>query len=100
MLNLMLVGHLGNDPVSRMTQNGKNVTSFNVAVNNNRNGQEYTTWFHITAWGKLAENCAQYLQKGRQVAVTANRIEAQAWQAEDGSAQANLHITASNVKFL
>ena len=100
MLNLTLVGYLGNDPLSRTTPSGKNVTSFNVAIINSRNGQDYTTWFQVSTWGKLAENCAQYLQKGRQVAITANRIEAQAWEAEDGSPQANLHITASNVKFL
>jgi len=66
-----------------------------------RNGQEQekTTWFRVTAWGKLAELCSQYLTKGR-LALVEGEIDASAWVGQDGQPRATLELTARNVRFL
>ncbi|HQJ50176.1 MAG TPA: single-stranded DNA-binding protein [Anaerolineae bacterium] len=72
--NTIVVGHLGRDPEMRYTPDGTPVTTFNIATSRkwtNPEGQpqEKTTWFRVTAWRKLAENCNQFLAKGRLVLV-------------------------------
>jgi len=76
----IIVGHLGRDPEMRYTPSGTAVTNFSVAVSRKFTGKdgkavEKTKWFRVTAWGKLAETCNQYLAKGRQVLV-AGEIDA------------------------
>ncbi len=66
----IIVGHLGRDPELRYTSGGQPVCSFSVATSRSwtdQSGQpqEKTTWFRVTAWGKLGELCNQYLTKGR-----------------------------------
>jgi single-strand DNA-binding protein len=66
---VQLIGRLGIDPESRITPTGKKVTTYRMAVNQRRKGQdgdvkEYTTWVNIEAWGRLAEICQEYLHKG------------------------------------
>jgi len=100
----VIVGNLGNDPEMRYTPSGVPVTSFSVAVNKrwtDQNGdlQEKTTWFRVTAWRKLAEQCAQYLHKGRLVLVEGD-IDASAWTGQDGQPRATLELTARVVRFL
>ncbi len=100
----VIVGNLGNDPEMRYTPSGVPVTSFSVAVNRrwtDQNGdlQEKTTWFRVTAWRKLAEQCAQYLHKGRLVLVEGD-IDASAWTGQDGQPRATLELTARVVRFL
>ena len=69
---VQLIGHLGKDPETRVTTNGKKVCTFSVAVNykwksSQGEQKEATDWFNIEAWGKLGEICQQYLGKGRMV---------------------------------
>lgn len=66
---VQLIGRLGIDPENRITPTGKKVTTYRMAVNQRRKGQdgdvkEYTTWVNIEAWGRLAEICQEYLHKG------------------------------------
>ena len=101
---VVIVGNLGTDPEMRFTPSGVPVTSFNVAVNrrwtdNNGEPREKTTWFRVTAWRKLAEQCNQYLSKGRLVLVE-GEIDASAWKDSDGNPRATLELTARAVKFL
>lgn len=100
----IIIGNLGSNPEMRYTPNGKPVTSFSVAVNRKWGGDnpgEETTWFRVTCWGKLAEVTNQYLEKGRQVMVVADRIEASAYtDKKTGEPKASLEITAREVKFL
>ncbi|MCD6289582.1 MAG: single-stranded DNA-binding protein [Anaerolineae bacterium] len=100
----VIVGHLGQDPELRYTPSGQSVCSFRVATNRrwtdrDGNRQERTTWFRVTAWGKLAELCSQYLSKGRMVLVEGD-IDASAWIGQDGQPRASLELTARNVRFL
>ena len=69
---VIIMGNLGRDPEMRYTPSGTPVTNFSVATNRRWTTQdgspgEETTWFRISAWGKLGEVCNQYLSKGRQV---------------------------------
>ena len=71
---VILIGRLGKDPEMRFTPSGKAVTNFTLATNENwtdQSGerQERTEWHRIVTWGKLAENCAKLLSKGKQVYV-------------------------------
>ena len=84
----IIVGHLGRDPELRYTSGGQPVCSFSVATSRSwtdQSGQpqEKTTWFRVTAWGKLGELCNQYLTKGRLVLVE-GEVDASAWSAQTG----------------
>ncbi|MCS7221793.1 MAG: single-stranded DNA-binding protein [Anaerolineae bacterium] len=100
----IVIGHLGRDPEMRYTPSGQAVCSFSVAttrrwVDRDGQNQEKTTWFRVTTWGKLAEQCNQYLSKGRLVLVEGD-IDASAWVGQDGQPRATLELTARNVRFL
>jgi single-strand DNA-binding protein len=107
---LIIAGHLGTDPEMRHTPSGSQVTNFNVATNRsykNAEGEkvEETTWFRISAWGRLAEVCNQYLQKGRPVLIE-GRLQAneqgapRVWEDNEGRSRASFEVVASTVKFL
>lgn len=100
-----LVGNLGSDPEMKYTPSGVPVTKFSVAVNKTWTGQDgtrqdKTTWFRVTAWRQLAELCAKYLSKGRQVLIIGEIEEARPWTDRDGNTRASLEITAQTVKFI
>ena len=108
---IIITGNLGRDPEMRYTPSGQAVTSFSVAVNEsytNANGEKVkkTIWFRVTAWGKQAEICNQYLKKGQQVLVD-GRMSAdpstggpKVWTKQDGTSGSSFEITASTVRFL
>ena len=67
---LVIIGRLGRDPEMRFTPTGQAVTSFSVATDRSYTDQagkpvKETVWFKVSAWGKLAETCNTYLQKGK-----------------------------------
>lgn len=101
MQKIFLVGNLTGDPQSRVTQTGKNVCSFTVAVNRRHraDGQPEADFFRVTAWEKLGENCQQYLAKGRKAAVTGT-VSVSTYQGKDGKTYANLDVLADEVEFL
>jgi len=108
---VIIVGNLGRDPELRYTPQGTPVTNFPVATNErwtDQEGQqqERTAWFRVTAWRRLAETCAQYLTKGRQVLVE-GRLNPdpqtggpRVWTGNDGVPRASYEVTALTVKFL
>jgi single-strand DNA-binding protein len=108
---IVITGNLGGDPEMRYTPSGQAVTNFNVAVNEsftNSNGERIkrTIWFRVSAWGKQAETCNQYLKKGRMVLVE-GRVTAdpntggpRVWTGQDGSPRASFEISAQTVRFL
>ncbi|TAK14529.1 MAG: single-stranded DNA-binding protein [Anaerolineae bacterium] len=106
-----LIGNLGRDPEMRYTPNGQAVTSFSIATNRTytaSNGEKVkeTTWFRISAWGKLAETCNQYLKQGKQVLVEGRLTgdketgNPRIWTAQDGTPRASFEVTAETVRFL
>lgn len=83
-----IIGNLTRDPEVRQTAGGQSVCSFGVATNRSWTGQdgkkqEATEFHNIVAWGKLAEICGQYLNKGRKVYVE-GRLQTHDWEGQDG----------------
>jgi single-strand DNA-binding protein len=109
--NLILVGNLGRDPEMRYTPNGAPVTNFSIATNerwtdSDGEAQERTTWFRISAWGRLAEVTNEYLNKGRQVMVVGTlRADPETggpkvFTRNDGTPGASFEVNARRVIFL
>ena len=105
MLNkIMVIGNLGSDPEMRYTPSGVPVTSFSVATNRRyttRDGEsrEETEWFRVVAWNRLAEQCNQYLTKGRRV-YAEGRLKSDTWVGNDGQTRFRNEIIANEVRFL
>lgn len=100
---VILVGNLGADPELRYTANGTAVAKFRIATSEtytDRQGvrQDRTEWHRITAWGKLAEICGQYLSKGRLVYIE-GRIRSDTWE-QDGVKRYSYEIIADTMKML
>ncbi|MCC7440337.1 MAG: single-stranded DNA-binding protein [Bdellovibrionales bacterium] len=101
---VILVGRLGQNPEMRYTPSGAAVANFSLATNENWVGkdgqkQERTEWHRIVVWGKLAELCNQYLQKGRE-AYLEGRLQTRQWQDKDGHTKYTTEIHAQTVQFL
>ena len=101
MNKLMIIGNLTKDPELRSTPDGVPVCNFTVAVNRRKttNNQPDVDFFRITTWRGLAENCSKYLAKGRKVCIT-GPVSVRPYTANDGSARANMEVTAEDVEFL
>ena len=101
---VILIGRLGKDPEMRFTPSGKAVTNFTMATNevwSDQNGekQERTEWHRIVTWGKLAENCAKLLSKGKQVYVE-GRLQTRQWDDKDGNKRYTTEIVANQMQIL
>jgi len=101
---VILIGNLGRDPELRYTQGGQAVANFTLATTENwtdKSGEraERTEWHRIVVWGKLAELCAQYLNKGRTVYVE-GRLQTREWEDRDGNKRQTTEINAQTVNFL
>jgi single-strand DNA-binding protein len=102
---VVLTGNLTRDPELRNLPSGTAVCSLRVAVNTRRKDGNTGEWvdkpnyFDVTVWGAQGENCAQYLQKGRPVAVD-GRLEWREWQDRDGNKRQSVDIIADSVQFL
>ena len=104
MAKITIIGNVGRDPEQRYTQSGMMTTSFSVAVNNRRrmsdgSQQEETEWYRVTAFGRLAEVCQQYVTKGSQLYVE-GRFRIDRWTGQDGQPRVTPDIVASDVQFL
>jgi single-strand DNA-binding protein len=108
---IIIVGNLGRDPEMRYTPAGQAVTNFSVATSRQYTGSDgnqvkETVWFRISAWGKQAETCNQYLRKGSKVLVEGRLTPdpstggPRLWQRQDGTTSANFEVSASTVRFL
>lgn len=101
-----ITGNLTRDPELRSTPSGTAVCKLRVAVNSRRKDGQTGEWvdkpnyFDVTVWGAQGENCAQYLSKGRPVAVD-GRLDWREWEAQDGSGKRqSIEIIADSVQFL
>src|SRR5258707_1053544 len=102
---VVLVGNLTRDPELRHTPSGTAVCSLRIAVNTRRKDGATGEWtekpnyFDITVWGNQGESCAQYLAKGRPVAID-GRLEWREWEAQDGTKRQAVEVVADSVQFL
>ena len=102
---IVLVGNLSGDPKMRVTQNGTRVTSFRVVTNRRWRAPDGTTqtktvWFGVSARGRQAEVCNQYMTNGQRVLVVGEMEEPSTWTDGEGNMRASLEVRARNVKFL
>ena len=102
-LNSILVeGNLTRDPELKATPKGTPVCSFSVASNRfYKQDQEYqkeVSFFDVETWAKLAESCAEYLEKGRGVRVV-GRLKQDRWQDQEGNPRSKVKIVAEHVEF-
>ncbi|MBW1693300.1 MAG: single-stranded DNA-binding protein [Deltaproteobacteria bacterium] len=100
----ILIGNLGRDPKISNTQNGMTVAKFSIATSekwrdkNTGEMQKRTEWHRITAFGRLAEICEQYLSTGRQVCIE-GRIQTSSWE-RGGITRYTTEIIASKMMML
>lgn len=103
MMNVVvLIGRLTKDPELRWTPSGKAVCQFRLAVDrgtSNAQGEKETDFFDVVVWEKQAENCANFLSKGRLVAVN-GRLQSRSYDAQDGTRRTVIEIVARDVRFL
>ncbi|MFA5881461.1 MAG: single-stranded DNA-binding protein [Eubacteriales bacterium] len=103
MLNrIVLIGRLTKDPELRYTPNGKAVAGFTLAVDRpfkNQQGERETDFINIVVWGSQAENCANYLSKGKLAAVD-GRLQIRTFDGQDGQRRWVTEVVADNVRFL
>ena len=103
--SITVIGNLGADPQVHALPSGQSVVNLSLATSErftDRNGgkQERTECHRIVAFGKLAETCAQYLSKGRQVYVE-GRLTSRGYEAKDGSGKRyRTEIVARQIRFL
>lgn len=103
MLNrIVLIGRLTKDPELRYTPNGKAVAGFTLAVDRpfkNQQGEREADFISIVVWGQQAENCANYLSKGKLAAVD-GRLQIRTFDGQDGQRRWVTEVVADTVKFL
>ncbi|MBF0619077.1 MAG: single-stranded DNA-binding protein [Candidatus Omnitrophica bacterium] len=101
---VLLIGNLTKDPELRYTPSGTAVANLRIAVNRkfkDRTGElkEDTCFVTVTAWDKQAENCNQYLQKGRSVLVE-GILQSRSWDTPDGQKRSAIDVRAERIQFL
>lgn len=95
-----LGGNLTRAPELRQISGDNSVADFGLAVNRRGiNGKDEVLFIDITCWGKTAENCAKFLQKGSNVAIK-GRLVMEQWTGKDGTQKSKLKVTATEVQFV
>ena len=101
---VMLIGRLTADPEVRTTPQGITVASFSIATNRvwkdqQGNQQDRTEFHNIVTWRRLAEICAQYLTKGKQIYLEGH-LQTRSWAGQDGKKNYRTEIVADNMIML
>ena len=100
---VLLMGNLTRDPELRFTSSGSALAKIGLAVNRKYKAgeerKEEVCFVDITVWGKQAENCAEYLSKGRPVFIE-GRLQFSSWETDDGQKRSKLEVVANTVQFL
>ena len=101
---VFLIGNLTRPPELRYTPSGTAVTDLRLAVNRNYTTQsgekrEETCFLTVVVWGKQAESCGEYLDKGSGVMVE-GRLQARDWETKDGQKRNVIEVVAERVQFM
>lgn len=99
MNKVLLSGRLTRDPEMRKLASGKTVTTFSVATNDYRSGEERAEYHNVVTWDRLAEICGQYLGKGQTVNIE-GRIQTRQWEDDNKLRHWKTEIVASAVEML
>lgn len=103
-IRIIVIGNVGTDPEMRYTPQGIATTSFRLAASRfftpaGGERQQETEWFSVVTWRQLAEQCNQYLTKGRRAYVE-GRLRSHTWQGPDGVPRFRNEVVADRVIFL
>lgn len=98
---VILVGRLSKDVELKYTPSGTAVANFGLAVGGKpkTDGSDTVSFFNIVVWGKSAENCSNYISKGKKIAVD-GRLDQRNWTAQDGSKRSVVEVIAERIEFL
>jgi single-strand DNA-binding protein len=101
---VILIGNLGANPEIKYLSNGTTVANFRIATTENRvnrSGEKISTteWHRIVAFGRLAEICGEYLNKGKQVYIE-GRIRTRTWEDKEGNKRSTTEIIATRMQML
>lgn len=99
MNKVFLIGNLTKDPELKTTPNGNSVCTFSMAVQRGFGEKKQTDFLNIVTWRGLADICAKYLRKGKQVAVVGS-IATRSYEAADGGKRYVTEIIADDTQFL
>lgn len=101
--SVTLTGNLTRDPELRQLPGGASLASLRLAVNRREKQDgdwtDRANFFDVTVWGRQAESCVQYLEKGRPIAVQ-GRLRWREWESSDGTKRQAVEVVADNVQFL
>ena len=98
MNSVVITGRTTSDIELKVTQSGKNVTSFTLAVKRPYTKDE-VDFLDFQAWGNTAERLSKYVKKGDMIGVR-GRVQTRTWKAQDGSNRKATEIVAEEVEFL
>ena len=100
---VILMGNLTRDPELRYTPNGLAVTTIGMAINNRfKQGEEWkdeVCFVDVVVFGKQAENCSEYLSKGKLVLIE-GRLQWRSWEDQNGQKRSKHEVVALNVQFM
>lgn len=100
---IIIIGNVGRDPEVRSTPSSDQVADFSIATSERRTvqgqQQESTTWFRISAWGKLAEVCSQYVHKGSYLYIEGPLTQRE-YTDREGNNRTSLEVRAREIRML
>ena len=99
MNSVILIGRMTKAPEIRFTQSGKAVANFSIAVDRDYSKEKKTDFFNVQAWGKQAESCATYLDKGLLVGIKGS-IQTGSYEDKNNVTKYTTDIVADQVQFL
>lgn len=99
MNTVTMIGRLTRDPEPITTDGGTEIANMRIAVDRRKKDDDGAVFVDVKAFNGLAHSCSEYLEKGRQVAVT-GRLELDEWTTEDDQKRSRLYVIANSVEFL
>jgi len=96
---VIVLANLTRDIELRYTPAGTAVAKIGIAINDRYKDQDKTVFIDVIAFGKLAETCNEYLQKGRQVLIE-GKLSQNRWETEEGEKRSKIEIIAQSVRFM
>jgi len=99
----ILIGRLGADPEMRTSKSGTSILKMRVATSERRKvGEQWekaTEWHNVVMFGRRAESVAQFLHKGKMVAIQ-GRLSTSSWDADDGSKRYRTEVIVDELELL
>ena len=101
---VLLIGNLTRPPELRYTPSGTAVADLRLAVNNDYTTQsgerrQEASFLTVIVWGKQAESCSEYLDKGSEIFVE-GRLQVRDWEGKDGQKRTSTEVVAQRVQFM